>query len=553
MRKELESHTDGPALVVTYGNTTRRHRPLEGDLVVLGRARSCDVALVSPEVAPVHCLIARTGSGWRLRDCTGRGGTRLNGEAVTAEVPLNDGDVLQVGTFSFEAHLPAARPEPRPEARPEPRPEPRTEPRSELRSEPPAEPRPAAAAPGGRAREHLKRSRRNLAELALALRQKLHLARAALLPQEDLDHQADRVRTLQRECESRKKQHEQAEATARAEREARDRDLAERRGQLEQAEQDLAARLSEAESRLQARHSELGESQRRAEEAHERRCAQLRELAGGAVPAADSLDELHRCTRRLARFARKLRAGHQKLQEQARELAREQPPQAQGTAPAANTGEVRRLEAAVAELRQRLAAQQAEAEAQQKELEVLRSLEDAQAAFVELSGGAEMQSLIASLRKQVKDRDELLEKMNEKLAEHARRAEVDDVAAYEAELNGYRVELERDRREMNDQMAQLQERHRDMEDALREAELQMARERAQIAREQAELNRLRMELSRGNGRGPGNSGARRRLAGVTQLKEELAQKRQEEDAASPNAAAGGRLRNLLNRLTGSSA
>ena len=78
MRKEREGQFDPtqPALIVTYGNTTRKHRPLNGDLVVIGRSSCCDIGLVSPEVAPIHCVIVKGLEGWRLRDCTGRSGTR---------------------------------------------------------------------------------------------------------------------------------------------------------------------------------------------------------------------------------------------------------------------------------------------------------------------------------------------------------------------------------------------------------------------------------------------------------------------------------------------
>ncbi len=95
-----------PALLVTYGNTTKKHRPLDGDVIVLGRGSVCDFNLVSPEVAPVHCLIVHVGEGWKLRDCSGRPGTRVNGKTVQ-EVLLDDGDVIQVGAFSFQVHLPA--------------------------------------------------------------------------------------------------------------------------------------------------------------------------------------------------------------------------------------------------------------------------------------------------------------------------------------------------------------------------------------------------------------------------------------------------------------
>jgi pSer/pThr/pTyr-binding forkhead associated (FHA) protein len=107
MRKEREDKLEPgqPTLIVTYGNTTRKHRPLDRDVTVLGRAPGCDVGLESPEVAPVHCLIVRVTDGWRLRDCSGRLGTRLNGRAARDEL-LHDEDVLQVGSFSFKLHLP---------------------------------------------------------------------------------------------------------------------------------------------------------------------------------------------------------------------------------------------------------------------------------------------------------------------------------------------------------------------------------------------------------------------------------------------------------------
>jgi hypothetical protein len=94
-----------PGLIVLYGSTKRKFRPLEGDLVVLGRTAGCDIGLVSPEVAPVHCVLFRVEEGWRIRDCSGRA-TRVNGTSIHDE-PLRNGDTIQIGTFSFEAQLPA--------------------------------------------------------------------------------------------------------------------------------------------------------------------------------------------------------------------------------------------------------------------------------------------------------------------------------------------------------------------------------------------------------------------------------------------------------------
>jgi hypothetical protein len=38
MRKERLAAAGQPALVVTYGNTTRKHRPLDREVTILGRA-----------------------------------------------------------------------------------------------------------------------------------------------------------------------------------------------------------------------------------------------------------------------------------------------------------------------------------------------------------------------------------------------------------------------------------------------------------------------------------------------------------------------------------
>src|SRR5437879_1337056 len=107
MSKERDEKFDPsqPALIVKYGNTKRKHRPIDREVLVLGRAPGCDLGLDAPDVSPVHCVIVRAADGWRVRDCTGKGGTHVNGQSVQDAV-LADEDVLQVGSFSFTLHLP---------------------------------------------------------------------------------------------------------------------------------------------------------------------------------------------------------------------------------------------------------------------------------------------------------------------------------------------------------------------------------------------------------------------------------------------------------------
>lgn len=214
MVRKCDSGLDAalPALIVTYGATPRKHRPLDRDVLVIGQHRSCDLGLGSPEVSPVHCLVFRSREGWRVRDCGGRGGTRLNGRPVQ-ESRLCDGDTLQIGPFSFQAHLP-------PEAI-----KPRGEPAIDL---------------AGLAR--LRRSRRHLARLALALRRRLRatdlapLAQAAPAEPNGEAHQL----TQRREELERFAQHlQRARQALRAEEQLAEADLREQRDELKRMMTDL--------------------------------------------------------------------------------------------------------------------------------------------------------------------------------------------------------------------------------------------------------------------------------------------------------------------------
>ncbi len=246
MRKTREDRIDPgqPALIVTYGNTSRKVRPLDRDIVVLGRASCCDWNLVSPEVAPIHCLVVHVADGWRVRDCASRLGTRVNGKTVHDEL-LCDGDVLQVGSFSFQVQLP--NPKPRP-ARPAP-------------ERPAPDPAPSLPANLGIARklQRLERSRRQLARLALAWRRRCRRLDDGQVAQlrKELDDQATRLEARQRDLEACFAHIEQSETEVAELRAALDFEaqaLQERRTQAERA---LEERQADSEARIQAAWEEF--------------------------------------------------------------------------------------------------------------------------------------------------------------------------------------------------------------------------------------------------------------------------------------------------------
>jgi pSer/pThr/pTyr-binding forkhead associated (FHA) protein len=139
-----QTHVRGqPSLVVLHGSAANKVRPIDQDVLTVGRARGADIGLDAPDVSSLHCVIWRGATGYLIRDCGSRAGTRVNGDVIRESL-LHDGDVLQIGPFSFRVQMPAGA---------------------------------FPLAPREARYNHVEHSRRNLARLALALRQKIRIAK----------------------------------------------------------------------------------------------------------------------------------------------------------------------------------------------------------------------------------------------------------------------------------------------------------------------------------------------------------------------------------------
>ena len=584
MPREREDRVDPrqPTLVVTVGNTSRKCRPLERDVVLLGRSAGCDVPLAAPEIAPIHCVVARGPAGWRVRDCSGRGATLVNGEVVV-DAPLADGDALQVGSFLLTAHLPP--PAAAPAAPPAPPPQAAgvtSYAQFDLSSEPPV----ARLYSGTSAAEieRLRRSRRKLARLALGLRRRIREATGrdarAADPHEgqraELDRRAEELRCRQAEVATRERRLEHAEAVYNERRLALEAAEAALRNRLAEADREVARR--QAETRAVSTHDSDPESRR----ADEQNRATVPDEAAHAF-------EIRK--RELDAFAGKLREQRRKLTEGEERLAR----QVEELQAAARRADERESEAAAAHSRRRAEIAQSEAALRGQRAEVIRLMGELRAArqglpandaadglrqeVEELRGQlaasaeeldrvtrhaqvdvsrreeqldllhgqleelrsdarareAELAELrqeleavrppegspeaaVLDLREKVQDREEQIAQLRARLDEAL---EAKDPAFVEFELNRLHGELGRDREELEEQVRHLRQRQEEIEDAARETELQMSRERAQIARDRAELTRLRDEIRREQQRLQRNDGALAKLEPVHKLKEEL--------------------------------
>jgi adenylate cyclase len=517
------------ALVPSFGGIDKRPRPLDKDVIAIGRARGCDIILEAPEISTLHCLVYRTSGGFRARDCGSRTGTRVNGGPVRQNF-LADEDVLQIGPFCFTVKIP-----------------------------------PAARGDSGRPGdtvlqdkahdinrlEHCQRSRRKLATLALKLRQRLGQGGAAVAKEAELNHKTAELQKQVRHYDDRLGELESAERDLEAERERLGREREEHLARVDKVEADLAKRLEAADEEVRARWHEFGQrcsreeaavAQRAKETPHQRQkldqeAMNNKEQVALEQAEASALLEKQRAAIVEAETAlREQRGELARMMNDLRELQSEiKKEQGQGVrALSQENDDLRRL---LADAEQRLA--------EVGSAEASRQLDEPGGAVEELRKDNDLLRLLLDEKEQVLEqlRQELQSRQGEPGQGDPGQRQPDqgdpgqgqpaaprsahslDLDSYEAELNRDRQQLEAERGKLNQEIEQLRVRNEELDGATREMEMEMSKERADLARERVRLDRLREEIRSEVERVQRDAGIRETLAPVHKLREELAQKK----------------------------
>jgi len=99
----LEWFTRAAWVRVLYGRNEGKDYPIDRDGAYLGRDELADVPLRGdPQVAPRHAEIRMDGGGYVLVPLAPMA---VNGQLISAPVELNDGDLLQIGSFRVQFQL----------------------------------------------------------------------------------------------------------------------------------------------------------------------------------------------------------------------------------------------------------------------------------------------------------------------------------------------------------------------------------------------------------------------------------------------------------------
>ncbi len=463
-----------PTLAPLFGGPDKKLRFLDKDVVAVGRARGCDITLEANEVSAIHCIFYRAPLGMRVRDCGSRTGTRVNGNPVK-NAALTDGDILQIGPFSFELKIPA-----------------------ELAAPPAIDPRHL---------ERSQRSRQNLARLAWRLRHRLRRAEAGQSSQAD---KAADLKAKIRSYDQKFSQLEESEQELAAEREQLTKDREAHRQRVQQVENDLARRLEETEKQIRARWAEF--QQHCAEETARLQTAQ----AAAVTPTPEALEQLESRRRELAELEnrlkdqqaacvsmdRQIREAHEHIERERRDLAARK-----------SRWDAEQAQARAEAEKQHTSAQQAEANLRAQKAELARMLNDLKQLQDEMR--QQPRGDFTALQQENQELRETVAALEQRLANSFDRERVEELLVEQDQArHALREEIEKLRQQLaqtdagpnqNDELAALRAENETLQQILQQRLLEPTESPApqispadqeRIDAQERELNQLRAEVER---------------------------------------------------------
>ncbi len=93
---EAARDPQGPVLIGQSGTAQGSRWPLTEAETVIGRDVDCQVVIPDRQISRRHARIRRKADGYWIEDLGSKNGTHVNGAVVSAQVQLQDGDLIQI-------------------------------------------------------------------------------------------------------------------------------------------------------------------------------------------------------------------------------------------------------------------------------------------------------------------------------------------------------------------------------------------------------------------------------------------------------------------------
>ena len=90
-----------PKFVVLSEQLRGQMFELKQDEITIGRSDERTICLKDPTVSTLHCKVTRNGDKVMIADAGSTNGTKVNGNPLTEEHELQNGDIVRIGAFEL--------------------------------------------------------------------------------------------------------------------------------------------------------------------------------------------------------------------------------------------------------------------------------------------------------------------------------------------------------------------------------------------------------------------------------------------------------------------
>src|SRR5579884_1607649 len=88
-------------LIITSPDGKRNTLELARPLVMIGRGKTNDLVLNNSSVSRLHAVVKRGDAGYSIADRGSTNGVVVNGELISGEKLLEDGDAITIGAYEL--------------------------------------------------------------------------------------------------------------------------------------------------------------------------------------------------------------------------------------------------------------------------------------------------------------------------------------------------------------------------------------------------------------------------------------------------------------------